>query len=51
MVPGLPPGPLDLQPFASATVPPVMDARVATIRGRTNSLVISFNVEDIVTHP
>jgi hypothetical protein len=49
--PGLPPGPLDLQPFASATVPPVMDARVATIRGRTNSLVISFNVEDIVTHP
>jgi|TARA_B100000085_G_scaffold52484_1_gene45815 hypothetical protein len=40
MVPGLPPGPLDLQPFASAAVPPVMDARVATIRGRTNSLVI-----------
>ena len=37
--------------LASATVPPVMDARVATIRGRMNSLVILFNVEDIVTHP
>ena len=37
--------------FASAEVPPVMLTAVASMRGRTNSLVISFNVEDIVTHP
>jgi hypothetical protein len=39
MVPGLPPGP-DTQGFASTAVPPVIPATVASIRGRTNSLVI-----------
>jgi hypothetical protein len=52
IVPGLPPGfSWNILGFASATVPPVMLTVVASIRGRTNSLVISFNVEDIVTHP
>ena len=52
MVPGLPPGlSWNILGFASAEVPPVMLTAVASMRGRTNSLVISFNVEDIVTHP
>ena len=42
MVPGLPPGPdaQGLPGFASAEVPPVMLTAVASMRGRTNSLVI-----------
>jgi hypothetical protein len=45
MVPGLPPGlSWNILGFASTTVPPVMDARVATIRGRTNSLDIKKRV-------
>jgi hypothetical protein len=43
MVPGLPPGPgepWNLPGFASTEVPPVMLTAVASMRGRTNSLVI-----------